>query len=133
MAAPFCRFNNPWTLQTTNSLPFTLREGTTIQERDGQKRSWSVDPHSRASSEEDYALITRLLHSTIGGPSIAVAGVGQSGTQAAAELLTDPDKVRGLVQNAPEGWETKNLEIVLRVKVLQYQPVATETVAEKAW
>ena len=126
-------FNNPWTLQMTKALPFTMREGTTIQERDGLRRSWSRPANARMSTTEDYALISRILNSATGGPSITVAGIGQYGTQAAAELLTSPDRLRDFLATLPKGWESKDLQAVLRVQVLQYQPVAVDVVAKRCW
>ncbi len=126
-------FNNPWTLQMTKALPFTMREGTTIQERDGLRRTWSRPPNARMSTTEDYALISRVLNSATGGPSITVAGIGQYGTQAAAELLTSPDRLREFLATFPKGWESRNLQAVLRVQVLQYQPTAVDVVAKRCW
>jgi hypothetical protein len=92
-----------------------------------------VQTGAHANSGDDYALITRLLSSKTGGPLVTVSGIGQSGTQAVAELLTNPDKMRDFLQTAPRGWEKKNMQAVLHVKVVDYQPVAVEVVATSYW
>jgi hypothetical protein len=127
-------FNNPWTLELTNELPYRFREGTQIENRDHPDRSWSVPPNdSRSSKTDDYALISRLISSKTGGPVITVAGIGEYGTQAAAELLANPDKMRDFLKNAPRGWETRNMQAVLHVKVVGFQPVAVDVVATTYW
>ena len=126
-------FNNPWTLELTRDLPFSFREGTRIQERDKPNRSWSVPLDARSSTTDDYALITRVLSSRTGGPSITSAGIGEYGTQAAAEFLTSPENMRDLLKSAPRGWEAKSMQAVLHVKVMGYQPVSVEVVATSYW
>ena len=126
-------FNNPWTLIITNDLPFRFREGVRIEDRDHPDRGWSVAPDTRSSTTDDYALITRVLSSKAGGPAITVAGISEYGTRAGAEFLTNPDKMRNMLKSAPPGWEDKNIQIVLHVKVLGYQPVSTEVVDTRYW
>lgn len=126
-------FNNRWTLELTNDLPYRFNEGIRIESRDHPEKSWTVPNNTHESSTDDYALITRLISSKTGGPVITVAGIGQNGTQAAAEFLTNPDKMRSLLQSAPAGWETKNMQAVLHVKVVGYLPVSIEVMATSYW
>jgi hypothetical protein len=126
-------FNNSWTLKVTHDLPYSFRHGLDILNRDHPDRSWSVPVGPRESETEDYALITRLLSSQTGGPVITAAGIGEYGTQAAAEFLANPDKMRDLLRTAPRGWEGQNMQAVLRVKVVGYQPVAVDVVATTYW
>jgi hypothetical protein len=125
-------FNNAWTLELTNDLPFSFREGNEILNRDHPDRSWSTNPDAGPGTV-DYALLTRLLSSKTGGPSITVSGIGEFGTLAAAEFLANPDKMRDLLKNAPRGWEGKNMQAVLSVKVVDFQPVSAEVVATSYW
>ena len=126
-------FNNSWTIELNKDLPYSFQHGVEIVNRAHPDRSWSVGINARSSSTEDYALITRLLSSKTGGPSLTVAGIGEFGTLAAAEFIANPDKMRDLLQNAPNGWENKNMQAVLRVKVVGYQPVAVDVVATTYW
>jgi hypothetical protein len=126
-------FNNSWTLELTNDLPYSFRQGIQIFNRDHPEQSWSVPRDARSSSGDDYALISRLLTSKTGGPAMTVAGIGEFGTLAAAEFLTSPEKMRDLLKTAPRGWENKNMQAVLKVKVVGYQPVAVQVVATKYW
>jgi hypothetical protein len=123
-------FNNPWTLQVTNDLPFSLHDGTSIEERGQPAKSWSI---TADSTTDDYALISRLLQSKTGGPALTVAGIGEAGTQAAAEYLANAQDMNALLRNAPHGWQNKNVQIVLHVKKVDYLPVKVEVVATRYW
>ena len=126
-------FNNAWTLELTDELPYSFRRGVQILNRDHPEQSWSVPVDRRSSTTNDYAVITRLLSSKTGGPAITVAGIGEFGTVAAAEFLANPDQMRDLLKTAPAGWEKKNMQAVLKVKVVGYQPVAVEVIATTYW
>jgi hypothetical protein len=126
-------FNNPWTLKLNSGLPFSFRAGTRIANRDHPAHGWSVEDSSKTADTDDYALITRLPVSTAGGPAITVAGISEYGTRAAAEFISSPLRMRELLKTAPPGWENMNVQIVLHVKVLDYQPVSVQVVATKYW
>lgn len=126
-------FNNSWTMELTHDLPFSFREGTRIQDRDHPGRSWSVPSDAHEGNTDDYALISRVLSSKTGGPCIMVAGIGQYGTQAAAEFVTDSRRMRELLKAAPRGWENKNMQFVLHVKAVDFQPMGVEVVAASYW
>lgn len=125
-------FNNPWTLETTNDLRYAFRDGTRIEDREDPGHKWSVSETHKGATE-DYALISRLLHSNTGGPVLVIGGIGSFGTQAAAEFVSSPEKMNDLLKSAPAGWENKNMQAVLRVKVVGYAPVAVDVVAISYW
>jgi hypothetical protein len=126
-------FNNPWTLELTKDLPFSLHEGTQIQDRNHRERVWNVTSPETNSASDDFSLISRMLVSKTGAPLITAAGIGQYGTQAAAEFLASPQRMRDLLKDAPHGWESKNMQVVLHVKIVGFTPVAVEVVATSYW
>jgi hypothetical protein len=126
-------FNNTWTLETTNDLPYSFRDGIRIENKKDPAHSWAVALDNNASATEDFALISRLLHSNTGGPVLAIGGIGSFGTQAAAEFVSSPEKMNDLLKTAPAGWENKNMQAVLRIKVVGYAPVAVDVVATSYW
>jgi len=126
-------FNNPWTLELTKDLPFSLQEGTRIQDRDHRERVWSVTNPTTNATSDDFAVVSRLLVSKTGAPLITAAGIGQYGTQAAAEFLSSPERMGDLLKSAPRGWEYKNMQAVLHVKIVGFTPVAVEVVATSYW
>ncbi len=125
-------FNNRWTIQTMNELPFVFRDGTRIESRTDPSKVWRRVT-STSGTTEDFALISRVPHANTGGPVLAIGGVGSFGTQAAAEFVSSSDEMEKLLQSAPPGWEKKNMQVVLRIKVIGYAPVAVEVVATTYW
>ncbi len=126
-------FSNPWTLELTKGLPYSFRQGTRIQDRDHPDRVWVSTQHNSKGTADDYALISRLLVSKTGGPLMTTAGIGQFGTQAAAEFISSPERMRDLLKSAPPGWQKKNMQVVLHITVVGYTPVQVEVVATTYW
>ncbi len=124
-------FNNPWTLEVTGELPFSFHGGTRIEDK-AQHQMWETPPAVNGSTT-DYALITRVLHAKTGGPVITIAGIGEFGTQASAEFLANPDRLRELLKSAPRDWEDKNMQAVLRIRVVEFSPVGVDVVATRYW
>jgi hypothetical protein len=126
-------FNNTWTLETTKDLPYTFRDGIRIEKKNDLAHSWAIPTGPQGSETVDFALISRILHSNTGGPVLSIGGIGSFGTQAAAEFVSSPEKMNDLLKSAPPQWETKNMQAVLRIKVVGYEPVAVDVVATSYW
>ena len=121
-------FNNHWTLETTDDLRFSFHNGTEIRDREHPDRVWNIVQEAHGVTTEDYALISRVSQAKTGGPAITVSGIGSYGTQAAAEFVTSEDKMNAMLRDAPAGWERKNFQAVLRIRVVAFAPVAVEVV-----
>ncbi len=126
-------FNNPWTLELTKALPYSFQQGSRIQTRDHPEKTWASTSLSSKGDADDYALITRMLRSETGGPLMTAAGIGQFGTQAAAEFVASPERMRDLLKSAPPGWQRKNMQVVLHITVVGYTPVQVDVVAATYW
>lgn len=126
-------FNNPWGLKLTENLPFSMRNGTSIVDNAHPGRSWTIVTGQEGNLTEDYALISRLLHSDTGGPVIVLGGIGSFGTQAAAEFVLSPEKMGAMLRTSPAGWDGKNMQVILRIKVIGFQPVAVDVIATSYW
>lgn len=126
-------FNNGWTMQMTGDLSFVLGPGYTIRDRSDASRSWGLLYSSDGRVAMDYAVVARLPHSKAGEPLVAIAGIGQSGTRAAAEFITNPQQIRELVKSAPKSWANKNMEFVLQTKVVNDIPTAPTVLAVRYW
>jgi len=126
-------FNNSWTLNVTNPLRFTFSEGNTILDRYDKSRSWAVRVSPNGTTTDDYAIISRLLGPNGGESIMTAAGIGHYGTQAASEFLSDPEKISDFARTAPAGWDRKNLQIVMHVKVVDESPVSSDIVAVHYW
>jgi hypothetical protein len=95
----------------------------------GKQRQWSVPVTDDGSASDDYVLICRLKNASTGGFVVVVAGVKQFGTEAAGRLVTDPHQLALLVHDLPAGWENKNLQVVLHVRVIANTPAQPEVAA----
>ena len=126
-------FNNGWTLQMTGDLPFVFGSGLLIKDQSDTTRHWRPVYSSEGSVQLDYALVARLPHSKTGEPLVAIAGITQSGTRAAAEFITSPKALGDLLKSAPGDWTSKNMEFVLQTKVVNDIPTNTTVVALRIW
>ncbi len=126
-------FNNSWTLAATAGLPLVLRDGVNIVDKAHPEHRWSVDPNNDGRTTVDYALVSRVLHSSTGGPALILGGIGSYGTQAAAEFVCSPEKVNELLHDAPAVWESRNMQAVLQIQVVDYAPVSVRVVQTKFW
>lgn len=100
----------------------------------GKATEWSLPdlPADRRTSE-DYAIVTRVFHPDTQAMLVEVAGITQYGTEAAADLITTPDYLAEALHDAPPGWQNKNLQLVLHVRVISGTPASPKVVAKYFW
>jgi hypothetical protein len=100
----------------------------------GRPTSWALPnlPRDRRASE-DYAIVTRVFHPDTQAILVELAGITQYGTDAAADLVTNPDLMARALQDAPPDWQRKNLQFVLHVKVIAGSPSAPAVVKSHYW
>jgi hypothetical protein len=101
---------------------------------DGKPTEWVLPalPRDRHTTE-DYAIVSRVFHPDTHAMLVEVAGVTQYGTDAAADLITNPDLMAEAFRNAPVGWQKKNLQLVLHVKVISGAPSSPTVVKQYFW
>jgi hypothetical protein len=124
-------FNNAMTLELTKELPFVMRGGHEIVDTTDNRRRWRLNVP--VPEPADYAIISRLVHRDGDASLMSIAGLGQYGTSAAAELVCSPESIRGVADKLPKDWPDKNLQIVIRVNIVDYKASAVEVVAVKSW
>lgn len=95
---------------------------------------WSLPnlPADRRTAE-DYAIVTRVFHPDTQAMLVEVAGITQYGTEAAADLITNPELLAEALHDAPQGWQNKNLQLVLHVKVISGTPASPKAVKTYFW
>jgi hypothetical protein len=120
-------FNNSWTLRMTGQLRYVFVNGLQIVNQADPKQIWTVSP------DTDYAIVSRLFDSKTGEALLTVAGIGQNGTEAAADFVTDPQQVALLISKAPRGWQNRNLQVVLSTSVVEDTPGKAKIVAAQFW
>ena len=122
-------FNNPWTLSLTGNLRFVFAPNRTIIDRQDGRASWTADEHFN----HDYAVVSRIFNPKTGAVLITVAGIGQAGTRAAGEFVTDPARMKELSGRAPKGWARQNLQVVLGTTVQNDTPSEAKILATYFW
>lgn len=100
----------------------------------GAPTKWTLPnlPKDRRT-DEDYAIVSRLFHPDTHAMLVEVAGITQYGTDAAADLVTNPDLLAEALRGSPAGWQSKNLQLVLHVKVISGSPSSPRVVATYFW
>jgi hypothetical protein len=100
----------------------------------GKPTQWALPelPPDRRTSE-DYAIVTRVFHPDTQAMLVEVAGITQYGTEAGADLITSPEFLAEALHDAPKGWQNKNLQLVLHVKVISGTPTSPKVVATHFW
>ena len=100
----------------------------------GASTPWSLPnlPPDRRTGE-DYAIVSRVFHPDTHAMLVEVAGITQYGTEAAADLVSNPDLMAEALRGAPRDWPRKNLQLVLHVKVIAGSPTSPQVVARYFW
>ena len=133
-------FNNEWTLHTAGQLRFTFVKDSARDidmVRDSQhpeNTEWKlVGAWPYWDVPNDYAIISRVRDVNSDRPVMIAAGITQYGTMAAGEFLTTPEYLSEAISKLPDGWQKKNLQIVLRVPVVRGAPGRPRVLATQVW
>lgn len=100
----------------------------------GKPTEWTLPelPRDRHTAE-DYAIISRVFQPDRQAMLVEIAGILQYGTDAASDLVTNPGLMAQALHDAPPGWQKKNLQIVLHVKVIAGAPTLPQVVKTYFW
>jgi hypothetical protein len=129
-------FNNRWTMDLTANLHFAFVEKDgrfTIQEQAPGGRVWTQYAANSGSENADYAIVGRILNSRTGQFIAIVAGISGTGTQAAAEFVSQSEYLEKGLGNAPPDWQKKNLEVVLKTTITDSIAGPPQVVAAYYW
>jgi len=119
--------NNDWTMRLTQPLRLHFSFGPDGVGRiedaaNPRQRDWVLDnsrPYSSVTA--DYAIVARFHDPTVEGTVMVVAGIGPFGTEAAGEFVQSPQALEQLARTMPNGWEHKNIEVVLKSNIIGAQ------------
>jgi hypothetical protein len=81
----------------------------------------------------DYAIVTRILKATTDRPLVIAAGITQYGTTGAGEFLTRPEYFAEAVPKLPRDWQTKNVQFVLYIPVVNRVAGHPQLLATHVW
>ena len=133
-------FDNEWTMRLGSDLHFRFQresaEGLRWIESAANPgtKDWAVDlsvPQDQRST--DYALISRVLDQTTGQWWVGIGGLTGLGTLAATQVVIDPKAMATVVPQLPKGWQSKNIQIVLAVKVVKGSSGVPQVIATYSW
>jgi hypothetical protein len=131
-------FDNIWTLRVTQKLRFGFesKDGVAllVDRNSGTKTTWATAwdlPYQKLS--RDYAIVARIHDKTTGQPVIIAAGISEEGTEAAGEILYNPEYLDSLLAKAPRDWEEKNMEAVIETQVIEGHPGPPNILAVETW
>jgi hypothetical protein len=128
-------YNNQWTMRLLEPLRFHFVPGTDelIVDRMQPQARWSRDSSLPYSSADDYALIARFRDTTTDGWVVVFAGLGRNGTEAAAQFATSPHYMQLLRDQIGRDFSNHNVEVILKVNVVDGKTGAPSILAVHVW
>jgi hypothetical protein len=129
--------NNAWTMRLMSALRYRFTPVPLVRVLDSQNphnSDWLVDfskPYTSIST--DYAIVARYQDATTEGPVLVIAGLGPYGTEAASAFVSTPEYIEQIVKQVPAGWETKNLELVIKSEVIDGKAGPPILIASTSW
>jgi len=129
-------FSNRWTLEVTSGLRYAFNEKDYqfwIEDRDSPNKRWFTQFNQRGEITEDFGITNRLLNSKTGQLVVTVAGIRAAGSDAAAQLVSNPVYLRDALRSAPADWKNKNIEFVVKTDVVDSVAGPPQVVAEYFW
>jgi hypothetical protein len=104
--------------------------------RNPADRSWKF-PVARSGppsgAYEEYGIITRTMVSAAERVVVSIVGGTEQLTVASGELLVNAKYLAEALKNAPSDWDKKNLQLVVRTKIIQGAPGPPSVVALHTW
>ena len=94
---------------------------------------WMRPANLPLNEEDDFAIVGRFHSKLTDNQVVLIAGIGKNGTQAAAQFITTPRYMDLLNQQQSKDWAAKNMEVVLKGKVIDGQNGAPSIEALYVW
>lgn len=128
-------YNNPWTIRLLAPLRFHFLPDPQARIVDAMNPTigWERDQSVPYSSADDYAVVARFRDPNIDGWVVALAGLGRNGTEAAAQFATSPHYLELLEQQLGSKFGNRNIEVVLKVGVINAKTGAPSIIAVHTW
>jgi hypothetical protein len=128
-------YNNAWTLRLLSPLRFSFSAEPVeaIVDREHPEVPWARDKSLPYSSADDYAVFGRFRDPTTDSPVVFAAGLGRNGTEAAAQFVTSPHYMELLEERIGRDFAKKNIEVVLKVSVIDGKTGAPSIQAVHVW
>jgi hypothetical protein len=129
-------YNNQWTVRLLQPLPFHFSPedpNPSIIDATQSGIHWQRDHSLSYSSADDYAVVARFHNNMTDSWVVALAGLGRNGTEAAAQFVTSPHYLQLLRDRLGKDFDKSNIEVVLKVNVIDGKTGAPTIVALHTW
>lgn len=122
--------SNRWSHDMLENQRFYFGVGDEIYDRSNPTVKWAL-PHLTPEwkTDEDFAIVSRFINPASGQPVIAIAGFTNYGTQAAGDFVTNQSLLSDALRNAPKGWQKRNFEFVLHMRIIGNTPERPTVIA----
>jgi hypothetical protein len=130
-------FNNQWTPRAVAPFRFYFQLDRNplvrriVDRQDPNRRDWAAPMTSVLA--EDYALIARAPQPETGQMMVVVAGLGEKGSAAALEFVTNPKYLERFAAQAQAGWERRNIELVIKTNLVNDDWGEPRVIATHLW
>jgi hypothetical protein len=130
-------YNNQWTTRLVQPLRFHFSPendpSSAIVDSAQPGVLWRRDHSLPYSSADDFALIARFRNTVTDSWVVVLAGLGRNGTEAAAQFATSPRYMKLLQERLGSDFANRNVEVVLRVNVIDGKTGAPTILASHVW
>jgi hypothetical protein len=131
--------DNPWTMRAQQNLRFRLESDANgfdwiSDTRDPDVKKWFVDfnrPYSKVTT--DFAIVAHFRAPNTQQPTLIVAGLGENGTKAASEFITDETQLSNALGESLQKPGGGNFEVVLATEVINGSSGAPKVLAKEVW
>lgn len=131
--------DNPWMMRAQKNLRYRLdSDGNGVDwifdARVPDERKWSVDfnrPYAKVNT--DFAIVAHFRDPSTQQPTLVIAGLGENGTKAASEFLTDETQLKSVLGESLQKPGGGNFEIVLTTEVINGTSGAPKVLAKELW
>ncbi len=131
--------NNIWTQRFTSELRYHFvrlpeqQRDVLLDRQNLDATPWNVPAERSAEVFDDYAIVSRVFDVSTEKALVSIAAITQSGTQSAGDFITNPNYVREAFRGAPSGWQRKNIQIVLKTRIVTGAAGPPQVVATYFW
>lgn len=128
-------FNNDWTCRLAEPLRFhfVLEPNKQIVDAQTPGRVWVRDASRPFNDSPDYALVARFRNPSTNSMVLLIAGLQRFGTDAASQFVTSSDHLQAFDRLIGSDWSNRNIEVVLKVDVVNGRAGAPAIVATHVW
>jgi hypothetical protein len=128
-------YNNDWTYRMAEPLRFhfTRHPEERILDAQNPGKFWERDRSKPFGDTPDYALVARFRNPSTDSMVVILGGLQRFGTDAASQFVTSRDLMDEFDRQVGQNWRDKNIEVVLRVDVVNGRAGAPIIEAFHVW